>query len=95
MLFYGISLIMKEKSNASALIWDEARPNLGADTLESAPRCARLWEQMRLRLGRRTLISLREGLAARQGGIGARGEQMRPRKRYACKNNGSQAGVQS
>ena len=84
-----------ERGTRRNRIWDEARPHLGAGTLESAPRCARLWEQMRLRLGRRTLISLREGLAARQGGIGARGEQMRPRKRYACKNNGSQAGVQS
>ena len=90
-----VSLLVGERGMRRNRIWDEARPNLGADTLESAPRCARLWEQMRLRLGRRTLISLREGLAARQGGIGARGEQMRPRKRYVCKNNGSQAGVQS
>ena len=34
MLFYGISLIMKEKSNASAL----------------APRFGRAWEQMRQKL---------------------------------------------
>ena len=55
MLFYGISLIMKEKSNASALnagrdatesgtrddrIWDEARPNLGRETTESGARGA-------------------------------------------------------
>ena len=36
MLFYGISLIMKEKSNASAL----------------GSRDGRAWEQKRLRLGR-------------------------------------------
>ena len=35
MLFYGISLIMKEKSNASALIWDVRRSNLGRETTES------------------------------------------------------------
>ena len=61
-----VSLLVGERGMRRNRIWDEARPNLGADTLESAPRCARLWEQMRLRLGRRTLISLREGLAARQ-----------------------------
>ena len=32
MLFYGISLIMKEKSNASALSWELIRTQLGADT---------------------------------------------------------------
>ena len=46
MLFFGISLIMKEKSNASALapscvrIWEQLRPCLGADALVSPPRCA-------------------------------------------------------
>ena len=40
MLFYGISLIMKEKSNASALTWGQTRTNLGADANESAPRFA-------------------------------------------------------
>ena len=35
MLFYGISLIMKEKSNASALVWDERRSRLGYETDES------------------------------------------------------------
>ena len=46
MLFYGISLIMKEKSNASALaprfvrVWEQLRPRLGADALVSPPRCA-------------------------------------------------------
>ena len=31
MLFYGISLIMKEKSNASALRWDVMRLSLVPD----------------------------------------------------------------
>ena len=35
MLFYGISLIMKEKSNASALLWDVVRPPLGRETTAS------------------------------------------------------------
>ena len=34
MLFYGISLIMKEKSNASALTWDETQSNAGRDAIE-------------------------------------------------------------
>ena len=43
MLFYGISLIMKEKSNASALgrrhdrIWAEMQPRLGRETVASPP----------------------------------------------------------
>ena len=51
MLFYGITLIMKEKSNASALVWEQMRPSLGADASESGSRCVRVWEQMQLRLG--------------------------------------------
>ena len=35
MLFYGITLIMKEKSNASALLWEETRPRLGRETIAS------------------------------------------------------------
>ena len=35
MLFYGISLIMKEKSNASALISSQTHSYLGADALVS------------------------------------------------------------
>ena len=81
-----VPLPIGERGTRRNRIWDEARPNLGRETSASAPRCARLWELMRLSLGRRTLKSLREGLATRQEGIGARGEQMRPRKRYVCKN---------
>ena len=40
MLFYGITLIMKEKSNASAL-------SLGRDALVARPRCARRWDVIR------------------------------------------------
>ena len=40
MLFYGISLIMKEKSNASAL-------NAGAGTSVPRPRCVRVTSQVR------------------------------------------------
>ena len=45
MLFYGISLIMKEKSNASAL-------NLAPATSESAPCDVRVCSQRRLHTGR-------------------------------------------
>jgi len=83
-----VPLPVGERGTRRNRIWDEARPNLGAGTPESAPRYARIWGQTRPSLGRRTLKSLREGLAARQERIGARGEQMRPRKRYVCKNNG-------
>ena len=44
MLFYGITLIMKEKSNASALgarhdrTWEEARPNAGRRSLTGIDR---------------------------------------------------------
>ena len=44
MLFYGISLIMKEKSNASALFWGQTHPSLGRDSLVARPRCARRWD---------------------------------------------------
>ncbi len=40
MLFYGISLIMKEKSNASAL-------HLGRVTNESRPSDERIWDERR------------------------------------------------
>ena len=40
MLFYGISLIMKEKSNASALLSSQTQPNLGADALAAGSRDA-------------------------------------------------------
>ena len=52
MLFYGISLIMKEKSNASAL----------------APRCVRLWGQTRLRLLPRSLTDFGIDLSTRAAG---------------------------
>ena len=47
MLFYGISLIMKEKSNASAL----------------GSRDGRLWAVLRLNAARRSLTSLGDFLA--------------------------------
>ena len=37
MLFYGITLIMKEKSNASALLCSQTHPSLLPDTFVSAP----------------------------------------------------------
>ena len=50
MLFYGISLIMKEKSNASAL-------HAGADTAAHRPSDARLCSQMRSSLLPATVVS--------------------------------------
>ena len=50
MLFYGISLIMKEKSNASALVCSQIQSRLGADSAASAPRFGRRWEQIRMPL---------------------------------------------
>ena len=47
MLFYGITLIMKEKSNASALLCSQTRPNQVPDSLVSAPRHARIKSQTR------------------------------------------------
>ena len=47
MLFYGISLIMKEKSNASAL-------NTVPCANASGGRCIRVWEQIRSCLGAET-----------------------------------------
>ena len=54
MLFFGISLIMKEKSNASALrgsrrkrIWELMRSYLGAETNVSGSRCVRVCPQIR------------------------------------------------
>ena len=37
MLFFGISLIMKEKSNASALLCSQIRSSLLPDSVASAP----------------------------------------------------------
>ena len=47
MLFYGISLIMKEKSNASALVSPQARPSLLPGATVSAPRDDRLCSLVR------------------------------------------------
>ena len=55
MLFYGISLIMKEKSNASALTQEQTQLHTVPATLVSAPRCARLCSQRRLCLLPRAL----------------------------------------
>ena len=46
-LFYGISLIMKEKSNASALLCSQTRPNQVPDAFVSAPAFARLCSRVR------------------------------------------------
>ena len=70
MLFYGISLIMKEKSNASALTRGESHPRLGADAFVSAPRRIRIWEQTRSYLGRRSLENIRRGLEETWIGVG-------------------------
>ena len=46
MLFYGISLIMKEKSNASALTRRQTRTHMGADANAHCPAFAdkyRFW----------------------------------------------------
>ena len=48
MLFYGISLIMKEKSNASALVCSQIRSCLLPDSDASAPRFA---DKDRARMG--------------------------------------------
>ena len=56
MLFYGISLILKEKSNASALVCYQRRTNLGPATNESGSRRARSWPQTRSSLLPRALI---------------------------------------
>ena len=63
MLFYGISLIMKEKSNASALLSSQTQPNLGAGTTASGSRDDRLWAVLRLNAARRSLTSLGDFLA--------------------------------
>lgn len=50
MLFYGITLIMKEKSNASALTWDETRPHAGRRSVVLRPAFAdkyREWNKKR------------------------------------------------
>ena len=46
-LFYGISLIMKEKSNASALPGDVRRSNLGRETFEPGTWDVRTWDVRR------------------------------------------------
>ena len=58
MLFYGISLILKEKSNASALVCSQRRTNLGPATSESGSRRARSWLQTRSSLLPRALITM-------------------------------------
>ena len=66
-LSFGISLIMKEKSNASALTPSQRRPSLHPATLVSAPRCVRLCSQRRLCLLPRALtvgIGLRRSTVA-------------------------------
>ena len=62
MLFYGISLIMKEKSNASALLCSQTQPSLLPDSVASAPGFGRVCSQIRMRLLPRSLTSFRSGL---------------------------------
>ena len=64
MLFYGISLIMKEKSNASALTRDEARPNAGRDTSERRRAFA---IKYRDRIGLPSFLNIRKGLTSEYG----------------------------
>ena len=66
MLFYGISLIMKEKSNASALDSLYLIANLGRDATEPGTRRNRTWDVTRPNLGRRSLASLLDGLSGRR-----------------------------
>ena len=68
MLFFGISLIMKEKSNALALFNSQMRSSLLPDALVSAPRCVRVWGQTRLRLLPRSLTDFGIGLSTRAAG---------------------------
>ena len=53
---------MKEKSNASALLWEQAQPPLGADSFAAGSRCGRIWEQMRSSVVPRSTISRNDGL---------------------------------
>ena len=57
MLFYGISLIMKEKSNASALQTLYLSANAGRETTESGTWDVRIWDERRPNLGRVTFES--------------------------------------
>ena len=57
MLFYGITLIMKEKSNASALEFLYPSANAGRDATESGTRHARICSQIRPHLGADTSVS--------------------------------------
>ena len=50
MLFYGITLIIKEKSNASALTPSQIRLCHAPDSVASRPRGGRITSQIRLRL---------------------------------------------
>ena len=61
MLFYGISLIMKEKSNASALTREQTRASLGAETNASGSRDGRRWDGVQLCLLLRALTVVRAG----------------------------------
>lgn len=63
MLFYGISLIMKEKSNASALTREQRRTHLGLDSGVSGSRDERIWDLIRARLGAEALTKIRFELA--------------------------------
>ena len=47
MLFYGITLIMKEKSNASALLCSQRQARLLPDSVVSAPRFGCVCSQIR------------------------------------------------
>ena len=59
MLFYGITLIMKEKSNASALTPPQRRSSHVPEAFVSRPRGGRLTSQRRLSHIPETLTSIR------------------------------------
>ena len=61
MLFYGISLIMKEKSNASALLCSQTRTSLLPDANVPRPRRERIWDEARLHTIPRSLTSIWKG----------------------------------
>ena len=65
MLFYGITLIMKEKSNASALRWEQTRTSQGADSDVAGARFECRSSQMRVWLVLDALTGIGNETAAR------------------------------
>ena len=79
MLFYGITLIMKEKSNASALLCSQTHPSLLPDTFVSAPRRECICRQTHSHTGRYSPSGIGEVLA----GIG-RASSRGPSRHLPC-----------